>query len=196
MNDIKQSKVFRSKCLVLLKDLVKNKIPNKYGISFQHEDILASKLERSINNKMVEELDTHIPPRGEEKKHITWKDKKVSIRYKQYYMKVYSNMYINANSMYVLGCLKNGSIKPVDIVRIHHFNLLHPSEHELMLTRIEDCINRLGVFPYKPKSTGGLFKCNRCKSTQTSSTQFQTRSSDEPMTVFVHCNNCDKRWRC
>jgi DNA-directed RNA polymerase subunit M/transcription elongation factor TFIIS len=32
-----------------------------------------------------------------------------------------------------------------------------------------------------------LFTCGRCKSIKTTSTQKQTRSADEPMTVFVHC---------
>lgn len=41
-----------------------------------------------------------------------------------------------------------------------------------------------------------LFTCGRCKSTKTTSTQKQTRSADEPMTVFVLCMNCGKRWKC
>jgi len=41
-----------------------------------------------------------------------------------------------------------------------------------------------------------LFTCSRCKSTKTTSTQKQTRSADEPMTVFVFCMNCGKRWKC
>ncbi|GMI46828.1 hypothetical protein TrCOL_g8172 [Triparma columacea] len=41
-----------------------------------------------------------------------------------------------------------------------------------------------------------LFTCGRCKSIKTTSTQKQTRSADEPMTVFVHCKNCGNRWKC
>lgn len=41
-----------------------------------------------------------------------------------------------------------------------------------------------------------LFTCSRCKSIKTTSTQKQTRSADEPMTVFVFCLNCGKRWKC
>jgi len=42
---------------------------------------------------------------------------------------------------------------------------------------------------------GGEFKCNKCKSTKTTHYAMQTRSSDEPMTIFVCCLNCGKRWR-
>jgi len=42
----------------------------------------------------------------------------------------------------------------------------------------------------------GLFTCGKCKSTKTSNTQKQTRSADEPMTVFVVCHNCGARWKC
>ena len=41
-----------------------------------------------------------------------------------------------------------------------------------------------------------LFTCGRCKSIKTTSTQKQTRSADEPMTVFVLCKNCGNRWKC
>ena len=47
----------------------------------------------------------------------------------------------------------------------------------------------------KPKFVG-LFTCQRCKSKNTSYYQMQTRSADEPMTTFVTCHNCDKRWKC
>ncbi|ETV98360.1 transcription elongation factor S-II [Aphanomyces invadans] len=46
------------------------------------------------------------------------------------------------------------------------------------------------------KDARGLFTCGRCKSTKTSNTQQQTRSADEPMTVFVICHDCGKRWKC
>ena len=42
----------------------------------------------------------------------------------------------------------------------------------------------------------GFFKCGRCKSMKTTYFQMQTRSADEPMTVFVSCLNCEKNWKC
>jgi len=42
---------------------------------------------------------------------------------------------------------------------------------------------------------GGEFTCKKCKGTKTSHYSLQTRSADEPMTVFVCCLTCGNRWR-
>jgi len=42
---------------------------------------------------------------------------------------------------------------------------------------------------------GGEFTCKKCKGTKTSHYAMQTRSADEPMTVFVCCLTCGNRWR-
>lgn len=42
----------------------------------------------------------------------------------------------------------------------------------------------------------GFFTCGKCKSKKTTYYQLQTRSADEPMTTFVSCLNCGKRWKC
>ena len=39
------------------------------------------------------------------------------------------------------------------------------------------------------------FKCHRCKKNKTTYYELQTRSADEPMTTFITCLNCGKRWR-
>jgi len=45
-------------------------------------------------------------------------------------------------------------------------------------------------------SISGMFTCGKCKGTNTTYYQLQTRSSDEPMTTFVQCLSCGKRWKC
>ncbi len=46
------------------------------------------------------------------------------------------------------------------------------------------------------KNQDGFFKCGRCKSMKTTYYQMQTRSADEPMTVFVSCLNWERNWKC
>lgn len=42
----------------------------------------------------------------------------------------------------------------------------------------------------------GAFTCGKCKSKKTQYVELQTRSADEPATVYVFCSNCSNRWKC
>jgi len=44
-------------------------------------------------------------------------------------------------------------------------------------------------------TTTDMFTCGRCKGRKCTYNQLQTRSSDEPMTTFVFCNDCGNRWK-
>ena len=50
-------------------------------------------------------------------------------------------------------------------------------------------------FMEKHNKEEGLFTCGKCKSKRTTYYQLQTRSADEPMTTFVTCKDCSKRWK-
>jgi transcription elongation factor S-II len=39
------------------------------------------------------------------------------------------------------------------------------------------------------------YKCNRCHKRECTYYEMQTRSADEPTTIFITCLNCGKRWR-
>jgi DNA-directed RNA polymerase subunit M/transcription elongation factor TFIIS len=40
-----------------------------------------------------------------------------------------------------------------------------------------------------------MFTCKRCGKSRTRYWEMQTRSADEPMTIFIRCLNCGKEWR-
>jgi len=42
----------------------------------------------------------------------------------------------------------------------------------------------------------GDFKCGKCGSRKCKWYQMQTRAADEPMTTFVTCTKCQRRWKC
>jgi DNA-directed RNA polymerase subunit M/transcription elongation factor TFIIS len=39
------------------------------------------------------------------------------------------------------------------------------------------------------------FRCSRCQKKMTTYYELQTRSADEPMTIFISCVNCGKQWK-
>ena len=45
------------------------------------------------------------------------------------------------------------------------------------------------------KDYKGLFRCAKCREYKTTYYEMQTRSADEPMTVFITCHICDITWK-
>jgi transcription elongation factor S-II len=54
-----------------------------------------------------------------------------------------------------------------------------------------EILTSIGLDPNK----GGEITCRKCGGNKTTFYPMQTRSSDEPMTLFVTCLTCGKRWR-
>lgn len=48
---------------------------------------------------------------------------------------------------------------------------------------------------YTPTEFVTLYKCGKCGQCKTTVHELQTRSADEPMTLFITCFNCKHRWR-
>jgi transcription elongation factor S-II len=47
----------------------------------------------------------------------------------------------------------------------------------------------------KVGASTAMFTCSRCQSKNCTYYEMQTRSADEPATIFITCLNCDKHWR-
>lgn len=52
------------------------------------------------------------------------------------------------------------------------------------------------LYEVRKEMATNMFTCGRCKKAECTYYQLQTRSADEPMTTFVSCLNCGKRWKC
>ena len=45
------------------------------------------------------------------------------------------------------------------------------------------------------KVISGVYKCRKCGGSKTTQFEMQTRSADEPMTLFIHCLDCGNQWK-
>lgn len=56
-------------------------------------------------------------------------------------------------------------------------------------------LRRMAASTSAETAPDGSYVCARCKSAKTVYTAMQTRSADEPMTIFVSCLSCGKNWK-
>jgi transcription elongation factor S-II len=118
--------------------------------------------------------------------------------YKLYILKVigiYSNLKTNTyiKNDYLLEKIKEGKIEPYDISFMQPYELF-PDRWKTILDKKQ----KRDELKYEKRSeiATNLYRCGNCGKRECTFYQLQTRSSDEPMTTFVTCLNCDKRWKC
>ena len=123
----------------------------------------------------------------------SWENKQFCLQYKMYYGKVMGNIKNNKNAKYVLDKLKYGYFEPEKIVSMNSIHLYPEIWEELIIKNKK----KMDFLSKKDLGQGSsMFTCGKCKKNNCTYFQMQTRSADEPMTTFVTCLNCDKRWKC
>ena len=103
------------------------------------------------------------------------------------------SVYINLKKPDVASAVMSGNIKSQEIAFMTHQDICPEKWKKL----IEDKKIR-DKQKYEPniEASTDNFTCNKCKSKKCTYYQLQTRSADEPMTTFVTCLECGKRWKC
>lgn len=103
------------------------------------------------------------------------------------------SVYINLKKPDVSSAVISGNIKSHNIAFMTHQEICPDKWKQL----IEDKKVR-DKQKYEPniEASTDNFTCNKCKSKKCTYYQLQTRSADEPMTTFVTCLECGKRWKC
>lgn len=102
-----------------------------------------------------------------------------------------SNSYVQNNQM-LLEKLKSGELDLKQIAEMTSMDLC-PSRWKDAIEKIIEQEKKL----YSSNQSASIFmRCSSCKkTTKCDYYQLQTRSADEPMTTFVTCLECDKRWK-
>lgn len=143
-------------------------------------------IEKSIFNLTIKDA-------RERRIERSWSNDKFKWYYKKNYMKIIGNIYLNRNSDFVLNKIKLGLWEPDKIISMKS-QILYPDMWEALILKSAKKMESLG----KEKNMQGtsMFKCGKCRLNNCTYFQMQTRSADEPMTTFVTCLNCNKRWKC
>lgn len=150
---------------------------------------MAVNIEKGIYNQTIKVV-------KQRKGVLSWENPSFGLEYRRLHRRVSANLRYTPNAAFLRTKVMNGEIKPGDVAGLTDLQMM-PQE---MIDRIETETNfiidsRMSELPYD-SSKPGLFICGSCKSDKTTYTQAQTRSADEPMTSFVRCMNCGKRWKC
>jgi len=103
------------------------------------------------------------------------------------------SVYINLKKPNVVALILEKTISAKDLAFMTHQEICPDKWKKL----IEDKKVR-DKQKYEPniEASTDNFTCNKCKSKKCTYYQLQTRSADEPMTTFVTCLECGKRWKC
>lgn len=108
---------------------------------------------------------------------------------------IYSNLkkesYIGND--YLLNVIKQGEVQAYDVPFLKPENIF-PERWKPIL----DKKFKRDKLKYEKRTeiATNLYQCSRCGERKCAMYQLQTRSADEPMTTFVTCLVCDKRWKC
>lgn len=175
MYTITDSAIFRANIVKKLNKLIKKK-----NISFN--------LERGIFNYTVREA-------GKRKIVKKWDNKYFVILYIDKLRNIYLNLDSKSNlkNIKLLKALKNGDLKPHELAFMKPHELFKEQWQQLIDAKIERDINATKV---SYSASTDEFTCKRCKKNNCTYYEMQTRSADEPMTIFVTCKECANRWRC
>lgn len=103
------------------------------------------------------------------------------------------SVYINLKKPDVSSAVTSGNIKPQDIAFMSHQEIC-PDKWKQLIE--EKKVRDKQKYEPNIEASTDNFTCNKCKSKKCTYYQLQTRSADEPMTTFVTCLECGKRWKC
>ena len=92
----------------------------------------------------------------------------------------------------VLQQLNSGSIQAHTIAFMTHQELAPEKWSQLIEIKSKRDKNK---FESNLEAATDTFTCKKCKSNKCTYYAVQTRSADEPMTIYVTCIDCGQRWK-
>jgi len=150
-------------------------------------DIQAKDLEIGIYNACIDyATDHHIP--------LTWN----SELFKELYLAKCRSIYGNLNPESSIGNkrlmkrLEDNEFMPHALATMAPENL-YPEIWKEILDR--EILRTKSAYEPQAVAMTDRYTCGKCKKNRCSYYELQTRSADEPMTMFITCLHCGHRWK-
>jgi DNA-directed RNA polymerase subunit M/transcription elongation factor TFIIS len=174
-----------------LKELIdrnNKQVSKKQKLDEDELKLLTQNIEKGIYNKTIEFSDNKNIPKK-------WDNSTFMSMYRVYSIEVYTNLdtesYIQNKRLFERLLNKEFDGYELATMESHY---LFPEHWKPYID--EKSKRDRTLYEINKEMATDVYKCGRCKKRQCSFYQLQTRSADEPMTTFVTCINCGKRWKC
>lgn len=173
----------------IIRTLEINKINYKPEVSYKNKD---EKIDRQKNiNKLSEVLDEKYSKKIEEsiynfsKEYTEDNDTPFLLEsvYSDKFNEIF-NLLINEKSVYLIEAIKTDKIDSSKIATMRP-DELNPDKYEKINKKKE-----IEEHKKSNQATSSVFKCPKCKERKSVITQKQTRSADEPATLYIECKSC------
>lgn len=157
---------------------IRNKLFERIG---EQNEKISINLEKAIFNYAIKE--------ATQKKIIKkWENP----YFKQLYIDRLRTIINNLKNPDILQQLKSEEIKPQTLAFMTHQEM-NPQRWSILL---QQKIKRdASKFDINIEASTDMFTCKKCKSKKCTYYELQTRSADEPATIFVTCLDCGKHWK-
>ena len=114
------------------------------------------------------------------------------------YVNKTKNIYLNLNTVsyvkniYLIEKVKKNEINPYDLAFMDSYKLFPEMWSDIIDEKTKTAKM---IRDSLEESATDMFSCPRCHKRKTIYCEVQTRSSDEPMTTFITCLECGKKWK-
>jgi transcription elongation factor S-II len=149
---------------------------------FFNKHSYAENLERGIYNWALKEAKNR-------KVVKQWSNPYFSRIYLDHLRSIYTNL---KNNRFLIELVETKKIKSHELAFMSHQEL-NP-ERWAELIRIKS-IRDKNKYEQNMEAATDSFKCRKCHSTKCTYYELQTRSADEPMTIFITCLDCGTKWK-
>ena len=112
--------------------------------------------------------------------------------FSQIYSDRLRSIYINLKNTDLLQQIKSGEITSQSLAFMTHQEMNPEAWRKLIDEKIKRDANK---YSNTTQASTDMFTCKKCRGKRCTYSELQTRSADEPATIFVTCLDCGKNWK-